>query len=317
MNDILFTFPGQGAQAAGMLHELAESVPCRTRFDEAGEALGEDILSLDTEEALQRTRAVQLCLLVAGVISSDWFLRRGVVPDFVSGLSIGAFPAAVAAGALTFPDAVRLVALRGELMERAYPSGYGLSSIGGLPQKEVEKIVDTICTTGQAVYLANLNATDQFVIAGSKEAMQLVLQKACEKGATRVETLSVAVPSHCPLLNEAAQTLLQAARQISFKRPAIAYLSGSTGRVLWQPERIADDLVFNMARPVRWADAMTAAGERGVRLIVEMPPGSVLTGLARRVMAAGEAVSCQQVGFETVSRLARRLKETCKRSESV
>ena len=91
-----------------------------------------------------------------------------------------------------------------------------------------------------------------------------------------------------------------------FKRPAIAYLSGSTGRVLWQPERIADDLAFNMARPLYWANAMTAAYERGVRLAVEMPPGSVLTGLAKRVMTEGDAVSIQQEGFNTVLRLGQR-----------
>ena len=308
MNKTLFTFPGQGAQIPGMLHDLARSIPCRQWFDRANEALGEDVTALDTSDALKRTRAVQLCILIAGVACADWMIGKKAVPDFVSGLSIGAFPAAVTSGALGFEDAVRLVSLRGELMENACPEGYGLAAIGGLPEREVRPLVEAVNSPDNPVFLANLNAADQFVIAGSGEAMEQVMAEARQKGATKTDRLPVAVPSHCPLLDEAARKLAGAIGKIAFRRPAIAYLSGSTGRVLWQPDRIADDLAFNMARPVRWADAMRSAYERGVRLAVEMPPGSVLTGLAKRVMEEGEAVSCQQQGLETVLKLAKRLK---------
>ena len=306
MNRILFTYPGQGAQIPGMLHSLSQTVPCQTWFDKASEALGEDVMVLDTEVALKRTRAVQLCILIAGVVMADRLIQEKMVPDFVGGLSIGAFPAAVTSGALDFTDALKVVSLRGELMESAYPDGYGLSAISGLIEKDVQILINAVNTPDNPVFLANYNATDQFVIAGSETAMQAVLEKAREKGATRTDRLAVAVPSHCPLLGQAAQKLFEAIRQVPFKRPAIAYLSGSTGRVLWQPERIADDLAFNMARPLYWANAMTAAYERGVRLAVEMPPGSVLTGLAKRVMTEGDAVSIQQEGFNTVLRLGQR-----------
>ena len=308
MNKLLFTFPGQGAQIPSMLHSLTDTIPCQTWLDKAGHALGEDIMTLDTGKALKRTRAVQLCILIAGVAMADHLMQEKVTPDFVAGLSIGAFPAAVMSGALDFADAVKLVSLRGELMENAWPSGYGLSAISGLIEKDVAVLIETVNRPDNPVFLANYNAADQFVIAGKEEAMQAVLDMARAKGAARTERLAVAVPSHCPLLADAAQKLFDAIKQVLFKRPAIAYLSGSTGRVLWQPERIADDLAFNMARPLYWANAMTAAYERGVRLAVEMPPGSVLTGLARRVMTEGEAVSVQQEGLNTVLRLGERLK---------
>ena len=306
MNRILFTYPGQGAQIPGMLHSLSQTFPCQTWLDKASEALGEDVMAMDTADALKRTRAVQLCILIAGVVMADRLIQKKMLPDFVGGLSIGAFPAAVTSGALDFTDALKIVSLRGELMENAWPAGYGLSAISGLIEKDVETLIAAVQSPDNPVYLANYNATDQFVIAGSEAAMQAVLEKAREKGATKTDRLAVAVPSHCPLLAEAAQKLFEAIRQVPFKRPAIAYLSGSTGRVLWQPERIADDLAFNMARPLYWANAMTAAYERGVRLAVEMPPGSVLTGLAKRIMTEGDAVSIQQEGFNTVLRLGQR-----------
>ncbi len=309
MNRTLFTFPGQGAQIPGMLHSLSQTIPCQSWLDRASAVLGENVLELDTPDALKRTRAVQLCILIAGVACADWLIRQNMVPDFVGGLSIGAFPAAVTSGALDFADALKIVSLRGELMENAYPHGYGLSAISGLLEKDVQPLIEAVSVPDNPVYLANYNAADQFVIAGTEDAMMQVLDRAREKGATKTDRLAVAVPSHCPLLSYAAQQLYETIKTIPFKRPAIAYLSGSTGRVLWQPERIADDLAFNMARPLYWANAMTAAYERGVRLAVEMPPGPVLTGLAKRVMTDGEAVSVQQEGLNTILRLGQRLKE--------
>lgn len=308
MNRLLFTFPGQGAQIPGMLHSLSQTFPCQTWFDKASKALGEDVMALDTADALKRTRAVQLCILIAGVVMADHLIQEKMLPDFVGGLSIGAFPAAVTSGALEFTDALKIVSLRGELMESAYPTGYGLSAVSGLIEKDVQTLIAAVHSPDNPVYLANYNAADQFVIAGDEAAMQAVLEKAREKGATKTDRLAVAVPSHCPLLSDAAQKLFEAIKQVPFKRPTIAYLSGSTGRVLWQPDRIADDLAFNMARPLYWANAMTAAYERGVRLAIEMPPGSVLTGLAKWVMTEGYAVSIQQEGLNTVLRLGERLK---------
>lgn len=295
---ILFTFPGQGTQHAGMLQNLPG-----TELALAHEVLGAEANTLDTPDALQHTRAVQLALLIAGVAWARELERRGVAPDIVSGLSIGAYPAAVIAGALEFTDALTLVALRGDLMEQAYPHGYGLTAIMGLTLPQVESLV-----AGSGTFIANLNAETQIVIAGSDEAMADVAKRALDKGASKAHRLAVSVPSHCALLAEPAQRLVEAFRHVTLSRPCCAYLSGSTGRVLWQPERIADDLAMNMARTVRWQDAAISANEREARLAIEMPPGGVLTCLTRQAEWEGESVSLERSGVDVAVHLAKRLR---------
>ncbi|BDG82778.1 MULTISPECIES: malonate decarboxylase subunit epsilon [Citrobacter] len=295
---ILFTFPGQGTQYAGMLQNLPG-----TELALAREVLGAEANTLDTPDALQHTRAVQLALLIAGVAWARELERRGVAPDIVSGLSIGAYPAAVIAGALEFTDALTLVALRGDLMEQAYPHGYGLTAIMGLTLPQMESLV-----AGSGTFIANLNAETQIVIAGSDEAMADVAKRALDKGASKAHRLAVSVPSHCALLAEPAQRLVEAFRHVTLSRPRCAYLSGSTGRVLWQPERIADDLAMNMARTVRWQDAAISANEREARLAIEMPPGGVLTCLTRQAEWEGESVSLERSGVDVAVHLAKRLR---------
>lgn len=296
----LFTFPGQGAQRPGML----QSLPLKNRvLSEACDILQVQPASLDNEKALRSTREVQLCLLIAGVAWSSELMTRCIDPDFVSGLSIGAFPAAVCAGALDFADAVRLVALRGELMENAWPSGYGLTALSGLTLKQVEALVDH-----QHTFIANINAERQIVIAGSNEMMSRVAQAAMHQGAQKAQRLAVSVPSHCRLLSGPAEKLASAFSEVTLRRPRIAYLSGSTGRVLWDEKRIAEDLAGNMARPVLWHDAMTAAYEREVRLAIEMPPGDVLTMLTRPLFADGEALSLEHGGMDLACHLAKKFR---------
>ncbi|HAT1680531.1 TPA: malonate decarboxylase subunit epsilon [Klebsiella oxytoca] len=297
---ILFTFPGQGTQRPGMLQEIPDGNAIR---DDVYSVLDEDMDSLDTPEALQHTRAVQLCLLIAGVAWSRALEARGVIPDIVSGLSIGAYPAAVVAGALSFHDALRLVALRGELMEQAYPQGYGLTAIMGLTRDQMEKLI-----AGSDTWLANLNAETQIVIAGSDGAMAEVAQKALAAGANTVRRLAVSVPSHCVLLDKPAAKLAQAFTDVSLHRPRCDWLSGTTGRVIRDPGKIADDLAFNMARTVQWLDAMVSASQRGAQLAIELPPGSALTRLTRQSEWSGDAISLESSGLDVACHLAKKLR---------
>lgn len=297
---ILFTFPGQGTQRAGMLQTLSKDGDIMSRVHAV---LGDEADSLDSPEALKHTRAVQLCLLIAGVARAKALEHHGVRPDMVCGLSIGAFPAAVVAGALSFEDALRLVALRGDLMEQAYPQGYGLTAITGLQLSQVEALVE-----GSGTYIANINAEQQIVIAGRDEDMATVAQRALASGAQKAKQLAVSVPSHCELLREPALKLQQAFNDVTLTRPNCTYLSGSTARVVWQPEHIAEDLALNMSRTVRWRDAMIAANERDVRLAIEMPPGSVLTGLTRQAFREGDMLCAEQNSIELIKRLAERVK---------
>jgi len=290
---VLFTFPGQGAQKPGMLHALPDHPETARTLAEASDALGRDVLSLDSDTALRSTVAVQLCLLVAGVAMARVLAAHEAGPQMVAGLSIGAWPAAVVAGVLPFPDAVRLVELRGRLMEDAYPSGYGMTAIGGLTRRQLEPLVAHIHGPATPVYLANLNAPRQIVIAGLDAALQAVAELALAHGAQRAERLAVAVPSHCELLDAQARTLACALEQLALARPRITWISSSQARALFDGPRIGADLAANMARPVLWADTVRHAWERGARLAVEMPSGSVLTKLTAPEFADGVALSCE------------------------
>lgn len=298
---ILFTFPGQGTQRPGMLRNLPDG---EALLSSVRAVLGEETDALDSPEALRHTRAVQLCLLIVGVAWARELIRNGVKPDIVSGLSIGAYPAAVVAGALDFSDALRLVALRGDLMERAYPHGYGLTAIVGLTLSQLEKLM-----AGSNTYIANINAETQTVIAGRDEDMAAVAQKALDAGASKAARLAVSVPSHCALLDKPAAELASAFGSVSLSRPSCAYLSGSTGRVIWEPARIADDLAFNMARTVQWSDAVIAANQRDARLAIEMPPGNVLTALTHQAGWQGEAICMERNSVEVALHLAKRLSQ--------
>ncbi|MBC3485470.1 malonate decarboxylase subunit epsilon [Pseudomonas kermanshahensis] len=296
----LFAFPGQGAQQVGILHRLPEGAG--PLLEEASDTLGHQVLGLDSEQALQSTRAVQLCLLLTGVAWARRLLQQSPAPDYVAGLSIGAYPAAVTAGALAFADAVRLVALRGELMQRAYPQGYGMTALSGLDLASVERL---LVEAGGEVYIANLNSENQIVIAGSEAAMAAVAQRARSLGQGVARRLAVSVPSHCPLLDAPAAELAEAFAAVELRRPIITYLSGSSARPIHDPQRLRDDLAGNMARVVDWRATLRNAYERGVRLHLEIPPGSVLSGLARQVFANGRVVAIESTRLDSVDALMR------------
>lgn len=294
-----WVFPGQGAQQPNMLHGLPQRC-----VEEASAALDEDVRLLDSSEALQSTRAVQLCLLIAGVASARLLLEQDCQPDYVAGLSIGAYPAAVIAGALAFDDAVRLVALRGELMQQAYPQGYGMTALIGLDQTRVEVLVAEVYGPELPVFLANINADSQFVIAGSDAAMANVAALARAEGA-QARRLAVSVPSHCGLLDEPARRLAEAFAQVPMQAPRLRYLSGSSARPILGAEKLRDDLAFNMCRVVDWRSTVQTAYERGARLQIEWPPGTVLTGLARKVFEQGTAIAFQGARVDSLVALSR------------
>ena len=302
----LFTFPGQGAQRAGMLHVLPDHAEVKRTIDEATDILGEDPLQLDTAEAFASSYAVQICLLLAGVAMARVLLAHGGRPDMVAGLSIGAYPAAVIADVIDHADAVRMVALRARLMDKRYPEGYGMSAIVGLDQAQLSTLIAQVHGSTTPVYLANLNAPRQLVIAGADTAMQQVMALALDHGATRAERLAVTVPSHCPLFDDDAATMRDAFKTITLRRPRLRYLSSSAARDLFDPARIADDLASNLARQVHWHDTARLAWERGARLAVEMPCGSVLTNLTAPVFIDGQAISCDNTKMETVLALIKR-----------
>jgi malonate decarboxylase epsilon subunit len=303
---VLFTFPGQGAQVPGMLHALPGQAAVADTLAEAQAVLGHDPRRLDSAEAFASTVAVQLSLLIAGVAMARVLIANGAGPAMVAGMSVGAYPAAVIAGALRFADAVRLVARRGQLMESAFPSGYGMTAVMGLERYQLEALVARVHGASTPVFIANHNAERQIVIAGAHAAMRTVAELALAQGATRCEPLAVRVPSHCALLAPAALAMRAALSATTLRRPHLTYLSSSAARAVRDPARIADDLADNMACQVNWPDTARLAWERGARLAVEMPSGNVLTALTQPVFTEGLAVCCENNRVETlVSLIAR------------
>lgn len=284
---VLFMFPGQGSQRAGMLHSLPQDPAVTQTLNDAGDALEADPLELDTEQALHSTVAAQLCLAIAGVAVARALIRQDAAPDMVAGLSIGAWPAAVVAGVMDFGDALRLVRLRGQLMQDAYPHGYGMAAIVGLDELQVSALVAQVHTATSPAYIANLNAERQIVVAGSDAALDRVMSLAQEQGASSATRLRMAVPSHCPLLQAQAQELALAAEKITSHAPRFTYISSSRARALLRADLIVRDLAWNMAQPVLWRDTLRHAFERGARLAVEIPGGGILTRLAHDVFARG------------------------------
>ncbi|MGZ5184266.1 MAG: malonate decarboxylase subunit epsilon [Caldimonas sp.] len=302
----LFTFPGQGAQRAGMLHDVPHDAIVRDTLAEAGDTLGLDVLGLDTDEALRSTVAAQLCLLVAGVTMARLLIARAGSPDAVAGFSVGAYPAAVTASVLSYRDALVAVHRRARLMETAYPGGFGMVAVLGLEQGVMQALIAQVHTPQTPIYLANINAPTQLVIAGAEPALARVSELARARGAHGTKTVAISVPSHCELLAREAALLAQATSGMKVSAPRLRYYSASHARELRDPIRIAHDLANNMALPVLWHETTLLAGERGARLVVEMPPGNVLTKLATAALPDALAVAAAETRADTIAALMAR-----------
>ena len=292
-----FLFPGQGAQSEGMLHRLPQHAEISRILAEASEYLCLDVHTLDNANSLQSDDAVQLAILIAGVATARALLAEGVTPDAVAGMSVGAFGAAVICGTLSFADALRLVRLRGRLMQSAFPSGYGMAAIVGLDEVQVDNLVRQIRTAQRPIYISNVNAPQQIVVAGSDEALSAITMLATRNGARHVSRLAVSVPSHCPLLQPVADRLVREMTSLTLQPPAMPYISNRGGRVLQSAEAIIEDLATNVAHPVRWYDSLEVLRELGTTLFLEMIPGHVSTQLITQFLPEIRAVAIADQGL--------------------
>ena len=277
---VAFIFPGQGSQSPGMLHHLLDHPAVVRTLDEISEVLHSDVRTLDSEHCLKSDVSVQLALLAAGVATARVLMEQHIDPAAVSGLSVGAFAAAVTADVLSLQDAVELVRLRAEQMMKLYPDGYGLSAIVGLNESLVTNIVQAVTSVQNPVFVGNINAPRQIVIAGSNLAMDQVLEEARRQGASKAVRLHVSVPSHCPLLQPVADLLGKRMSSVNLTTPRMTYVGNVNARAMRTKEMVARDLVNNIAHGVRWHDATTVLKELGCKLFLEMPPGHTLSDLA-------------------------------------
>ncbi|HOY00192.1 ACP S-malonyltransferase [Zoogloea sp.] len=285
-----FVFPGQGSQSVGMMAAYGESAVVRQAFAEASDALGQDLWQMVAEgpaELLAQTVNTQPLMLTAGIaVYREWIARGGAVPALVAGHSLGEYSALVAAGALGFAEAVKLVRLRAQAMQEAVPQGEGaMAALLGLDEAQaIEACAEA--AQGDVVSAANLNSPGQIVIAGSKAAVERAIVTAKARGAKRAVLLPVSAPFHCALMKPAAERLEQALAGIEVRVPTIPVLNNVDVAVEDQPERIKDALVRQAYSPVRWIETVQAIAGRGVTHVFECGPGKVLAGMTKRIEAS-------------------------------
>jgi malonate decarboxylase epsilon subunit len=301
---VAFIFPGQGSQAPGMLHHLLDHPAVGRTLDEISDVLHSDLRGIDTEQDLEFTLDAQLALFAAGVATARALMGQNICPAAVSGLSVGAFAAAVTAGVLQLRDGVELVSLRAQQMANLFPTDYGLSAIVGLDECQVTKIVQATTTEQAPVFVGNINAPRQIVIAGANVAMERVLEEARRQGATKAVRLHVSVPSHCPLLQPVADLLARRVSAMSLSPPQVVYVGNVNGRPLRTKELVANDLVNNIAHGVRWNDATTVLQELGCNLFLEMPPGHTLSDLARQNLRGVHSIPVEASVLPRILRVA-------------
>jgi malonate decarboxylase epsilon subunit len=302
---VAFVFPGQGSQVPGMLHHLPDDPVVAGTLDEISNVLHSDVRNFDSEQCLKSDVSVQIALLTAGVATARTLMEKGVQPAAVAGLPVGAFAAAVVAGVLVLRDAVELVRLRAEQMIKLYPTGFGLSAIMGLSESKVAAIVEDVKSDKAPVFVGNINAPRQIVIAGANAAMDRVLDRARRQGASKALRLHVSVPSHCALLQPVADLLTRQMASLNLRAPQFTYVGNVNGRAMYTKEAIASDLANNIAHGVRWYDATVIIKELGCNLFLEMPPGHILSDLARENLSDVNSVPINSAVLPKALRLAR------------
>ncbi len=284
-----FVFPGQGSQSVGMLNSITDRPEVRATLEEASEALSEDIAKLIAEgpaEALSLTTNTQPVMLTAAIaFYRAWLASGGAIPKVVAGHSLGEYSALVAAGVISFKDAVPLVRFRAEAMQTAVPVGSGgMAAILGLDDAVVKTVcADAALVSGGVVEAVNFNAPGQVVIAGSSDAVTRACELLKAAGAKRALPLPVSAPFHSSLLQPASEKLKDYLANIEFKIPLIPVINNVDVEILNDPVAIKDALVRQAAKPVRWQETINAMAGQGITQVVECGPGKVLAGLTKRI----------------------------------
>ncbi len=297
MSKIAVVFPGQGSQSMGMLAALAEEKAIRESFQEAQAVLGYDLWALvqqGPENLLNQTEYTQPALLTASIaLWRHCQVQKQFSPAYLAGHSLGEYTALVASEALNFSDAVQLVANRGRYMQNAVASGVGaMAAIVGLDDFKIKELCLEACQEDEVLSPANFNSIGQTVIAGHSEAVDRAITLAQSLGAKIAKRIPVSVPSHCSLMQSAAQFLAEDLAAISLQIPRIPVLHNCDVKQHSDPNEIRQALVQQLTHPVRWVETIQFMEKNGVERIIECGPGKILTGLNKRISQDIKNSSC-------------------------
>lgn len=286
---LAFVFPGQGSQYVGMLAELASEFPVVEKtFLEASQILQYDLWQLTQqgpEEQLNLTENTQLALLASEIAMwRIWQSRNGTRPLFLAGHSLGEYSALVCAAAINYQDAIKLVAERGRLMQRAVPAGQGgMVAIIGLSEDKIDRICQE-AAQGKVLAAANYNAIGQTVLSGHIEAVKRAIEIAKVAGAKVAKLLKVSIPAHCKLMKPAAEELVKSLGKINIVKPKIPVVSNVDVECYQSADDVRDGLVRQLYNPVRWVETIQFLHQQNMDYLVECGPGKVLAGLNKRIV---------------------------------
>jgi [acyl-carrier-protein] S-malonyltransferase len=295
MTKFAFVFPGQGSQSRGMMDGYADFPAVRNTFAEASDVLKQDLWQLVAEGSdadLNATVNTQPIMLTAGVaVYRAWQSQHGATPAMMAGHSLGEYTALVAAGALSFADALPLVRYRAQCMQQAVPEGVGgIAAILGLDDNTVRAVCSE-GAQGEVLEAVNFNSPGQVVIAGNRAAVERGMELAKAKGAKRAIMLPMSVPSHCRLLEGAAEKLRDYLVTVTVQAPVIPVLHNADVKSYADGASIRDALVRQLYSPVRWVETVLEFGKQGITHNVECAPGKVLAGLNKRIDTNQQAVA--------------------------
>lgn len=288
MSKVAFIFPGQGSQKVGMGLDLAnEYAVCKEIFEKADERLEfslSEIIFSGPAETLKKTENTQPALLTTSIAIYSLIKEHGITADYVAGHSLGEYSALVAAQAMSFEDAVYTVRKRGLFMEEAVPFGQGaMAAVLGMDREALDEVTKEVAKNGDLVQLANLNCPGQIAISGTKAGVEKASALAKEKGARRVIPLEVSGPFHSELMKPAAEKLKAVLDEVAISNAEIPVIANVSADIMQEADDIKQKLIEQIYSPVLWEDSVRKMLELGVDTFVEIGPGSVLTGLVRKV----------------------------------